>query len=372
MENFRNLIHKDGLIDISESLWKDLNKVLSKEEIISLISDVIEKENIPLPYRNMTLDETKSDFYDLWSTDCSSLINKQSFYSRYEYNKEFSSTIVEQSKVGNKSSDYFHQENRWKCDSINAPSPYRTWHTEKFRKTLLNGLWTLKYEKVDMGTLRSLIGLRKYIAAQFRPSAAKAIYQHFEAQDVLDFSSGWGDRLSAALATNSVKSYLGVDPNQNLIDGYNSQIQMAKEITGINKNAHIISLPAEDIMFPLNSYDLVFTSPPYFIIERYTQEKNQSWKRYKKIDQWLEKFLFNVLEKSWYSLKSGGHMVINISDVYCNHTNNKICDPMCDFIDSFSDSSYVGCWGLKMSKRPNSKAVGDGVFAEPIWIWKKK
>jgi hypothetical protein len=359
-------------ISISKSLWNRMNQTMSKEEIIQLISDTIEKENLPLPYRQISRMEAEKDFHELYNTDCSQLIKNGSFYSRYEYSHKFSDFYVEQSKVGNKSSDFFHQENRWKCDSINAPSPFRSWTIEKFRKTLLNALWTLKYDSVDTRKLRSAIGLRKYIASQFRPSAAKAMYQKFNAERILDFSSGWGDRLAGFLATPNAKEYYGIDPNENLQEGYRKQIEMANKLTKEDKEAIVVPSPAEDAYIEKDYFDFIFTSPPYFILERYTQEQNQSWQRYKKIDKWLEDFLFKVLRKSWDSLKSGGTMAINISDVYCNHTNNKICDPMCNFVDNFSDSEYFGCWGFKMSKRPRSKAVGEGVFAEPIWIWKKK
>jgi hypothetical protein len=370
--DYRSLIHSDNKIHIPADLWSQMNHELSQEEIIQLLSDVIEEENIPLPYREISKLEAEADFKDLLQMDCRSLIKNGSFYSRYEYNNDFADQYIDQSRTGNKSSDFFHQENRWLCNSINSPSPYRTWTTEKFRKTLFNGLWSLKYKHVDMNNIRTLIGLRKYIASQFRPTAAKAVYQHFGAKKILDFSSGWGDRLAGFLATEGAEEYFGIDPNVNLQAGYQKQIEMAKRITGKDKNAKVVPLPAEEVDIPEDYFDLVFTSPPYFIVERYTNEDNQSWQRYKKLDAWLEGFLFNVLEKSWKALKSGGIMAINISDVYCNHRNNNICDPMCDFMNSFEDSEYNGSWGFRMSKRPRSKAVGEGVFAEPIWIWKKK
>ena len=128
---------------------------------------------------------------------------------------------------------------------------------------------------------------------------------------------------------------------------------------------------AEDI-YMNEKFDTVFTSPPYFNIERYNQEDNQSWKRYKKLNNWLDGFLFPVLEKSWNALNSGGTMIINISDVYSNHTINRICDPMNDFISRLSGANYNGAIGLRMAKRPNSKAVkSDGIFVEPMWVWKK-
>jgi hypothetical protein len=91
--------------------------------------------------------------------------------------------------------------------------------------TLLNALWTLKVKEVTSETLRACIAMRKYIASQFRPSAAKALYDHFNAECVLDFSSGWGDRLNGAMSAQSVKKYIGIDPNNNLYNSYNKQIE---------------------------------------------------------------------------------------------------------------------------------------------------
>ena len=40
-----------------------------------------------------------------------------------------------------------------------------------------------------------------------------------------------------------------------------------------------------------NYFDVVFTSPPYFSVERYSHDDTQSWVRYKNIDVWNEYFL---------------------------------------------------------------------------------
>jgi hypothetical protein len=84
----------------------------------------------------------------------------------------------------------------------------------------------------------------------------------------------------------------------------------------------------------------------------------------------LDEFLFVVLENSWKGLKKGGHMIINISDVYSGHQVNKICDPMNNFIKELG-GTYVEGLGMKMAKRPNSKSHKDGVFVEPVWVWRK-
>lgn len=342
---------------------------MTRDEVKKHISDLMTSE--PMPLVDICIDEAICDFDRLINLKLSGVLKETKWCSRYEYDSNywFSDNVLTSSSVGNKSSNFFHQESRWHCDSINAPSPYRTWTTEKFRLTLLNALWSLKFEKVTEKELRQCIALRKYIASQFRPSAAKALYDLFEAEKILDTSSGWGDRLSGFMASENGKEYVGIDPNSRLVDGYNKQIDRflspCKHVTMINGRSESVKLESE-------YFDFAFTSPPYFNVERYTQDENQSFKMYKKLDDWLDNFLFKTMSNSWDALKSGGVLAINISDVYSGHKINKICDPMNDFISTLSGAKYIGAIGYEMRKRPNSNAVKqDGVFAEPIWMWRK-
>lgn len=354
---------------ISPEAWKDLNADHTKDDIKNAISSIIEENEIPVPKDDISLDLAKLDFEKLKELDATSLLKRGKTFSRYEYKYELSDLYIDTCNIGNKSSNYFHQDSRYLCDSINSPSPHRSWYTKKFRDTLLNCLWTLKFEQVDLKVLKSALHLRKYVASQFRPSAAKCIYQYFNSKKVLDFSSGWGDRLNGFLSCDNTESYLGIDPNDRLFIGYHDQL---KNYNTTHKNVVLKMECAEDVGMHTDNFDTIFTSPPYFNIERYNQEDNQSWKRYKKLNNWLDGFLFPVLEKSWNSLNSGGHMIINISDVYSNHTINKICDPMNNFMSKLYGASYGGSIGLRMAKRPNSKAVkSDGIFVEPMWVWKK-
>ena len=361
---------KDNEINISPTEWKKLNKSHSKEEIKKIISDAIEENDLPLPMREIKKRDATEGFQKLLSLDTSEIVTNESWFTRYDYKYPLGDILFGCSNIGNKASDYYQQSNRWLCDSINAPSPYRTWATEKFRLTLLNALWTLKCEEVNSKVLRTCIGLRKYIASQFRPSTAKAIYDHFGAKSILDFSSGWGDRLCGFLASDA-ESYVGIDPNERLFSQYD---QMIEHLGAGNKEIKLINKCAEDTTLGKRRFDLVFTSPPYFNIERYTQEDNQSFKKYRKIENWLESFLFKAIDLSWKHLKPDGCLVINVSDVYSNHTINKICDPMNDYISSLDGASYLGCYGYQMRTRPNSGALKGktGKFAEPMWIWKKR
>ena len=87
----------------------------------------------------------------------------------------------------------------------------------------------------------------------------------------------------------------------------------------------------------------------------------------------MQKFLFKTIELRTANLKSGGHLVINISDIYTRKKLYKICDGMNDYIASTNNFEYIGAIGLRMPKRPQSISSDTvGVFAEPIWVWKKK
>ena len=357
-------------IHITEQEWKNLNSSFSKDEIKEMISDAIEDNDLPMPLRKITKADAKKAFSELQSLYSLNVISNEGWFTRYDYKyKPTAPVLFSTTKIGNKASDFYQQYNRFLCDSINAPSPHRSWTIKKFRLTLLNALWTLKQTEVNPKVLRSCIALRKYIASQFRPATAKAVYDYFGAKDVLDFSSGWGDRLCGFLASDT-SSYVGIDPNERLFSGYT---RMIDDFNVPKKRVEMFNSCAEDVVLGDREFDLVFTSPPYFNIERYTQEDNQSFKKYRKLENWLNDFLFKAIDLSWKHLKSKGHLVLNISDVYSNHTINKICDPMNDYISTLKGSKYVGCYGYQMMKRPNSGALkGEtGKFAEPMWVWKK-
>jgi hypothetical protein len=265
--------------------------------------------------------------------------------------------------------------------------------------SLMGAAYTLKMEKIDKSTLRTMLGLRKYICSQFKPNAAKALYDYFNVKNVLDFSAGWGDRLAGFYASMNTELYVGVDPRVENHPIYEEQARYydnhltffeTKKKTAFHCDA------AEDFNFDQyeDTFDIIFTSPPYFNVERYSYDDTQSWVRYKDIDSWNSQFLHKAIDNMWPTLKSGGKLCINISDVNAGSKGGKkwqqICDPMNDFIEEYGDSDYLGCIGMEMASRPNCIGVGnavesgesnrepemikrfDGKFCEPIWIWEKK
>ena len=108
-----------------------------------------------------------------------------------------------------------------------------------------------------------------------------------------------------------------------------------------------------------NYFDTIFTSPPYFDVEKYSDEDTQSYKRYKTIDSWNKNFLHETLRLIIPTLKENGILAINIADVY--HESVKgyvdITNAMNDYIKS-QGLKYEGCIGMEMTKRFNSAGKG--------------
>jgi hypothetical protein len=364
----------DNQLIVSEDAWSKLVVKYDQEKIIKEISDAIQLFKIELPYREISLDDAKADYKALEILNAIDLIKDGDWYNKFEYEYNFIPKYIDLSNVGNKASDYFHQVERWKCDATGYPSPQKTWDTERFRLTLFKALFSLKVKEINPQVLRNIISLRKYIASQFRPSAAKAIYDYFGAERVLDFSMGWGDRLAGAYASDSVKRYVGYDPNINLVEGYINEMKLFQTLSNKKFSVSIRPQCAEDENVVDNElFDLIFTSPPYFDKEKYDQSIMQSYVKYKRFGDWMEKFLFKTIELRSKNLVKGGYLVINISDIYTRKKLYMICDTMNDYIASTGDYEYVGAMGLRMPKRPMSKSAQKaGVNGEPIWIWKKK
>ena len=375
---------------IDETDWTYIKDTFTKDDIKeSLVEVLMEYEP---PYMDITEKECLTDYKRLKGVKWNDLyINKQ-WFARSEYDWDRSDNLIKRLNVGNKASNYFQQKNRWSVDGTVSPGPLRTWNNEKFMFTLMGSLFTLKVPKVNKSVLRTCISLRKYICSQFKPNVAKGIYDRYKCKNVLDFSAGWGDRLCGFYSSEYGELFVGIDPRKENHPIYEQQAEFYKKHQTFfeNEKRHeLICEPAEDA--DLSKYegmmDIVFTSPPYFNVERYSHDDTQSWVRYKNIDVWNKNFLQKSVKKAWNCIRKGGILMVNISDVNASSGGKKdwlkICDPMNDFIKTFDDSEYVECFGMEMAKRPNSIGVGTAVndennnekesdtFGEPVWTWRK-
>lgn len=251
-----------------------------------------------------------------------------------------------------------------------------------------------------------------YTPAQFRPAAARAMYWWLKAERVLDPSCGWGDRLAGFFTTDTAKVYAGCDPNEATYAVYSEQATTYETWLGTEapnlerftirnikggpawpafrcrgvKDVLIVNGPFEDIdwaqvrdLVAPNGFDLAFTSPPYFAVEKYAagtpSADNQSWSRYTTFeDGWLKQFLFVVCDTLAEMVRPGGIVALNIVDPLIKDTRNKACDPMVEHLVE-QGMTYLGVVPMVMPKKPGTNAEQNKIkthdYSEPVWVWSK-
>jgi len=402
---FDKFYNMDPYLEIDEKEWEYIKNTFDKEDVKESLAKVAMTYEIP--YAEISKKDAHRDYLKLKGMKHTDILVNGEWFARegteYTYNLNFQGKqqYFRRLNAGNSSSNYFQQKNRWSVDGSVSPGPQRTWETEKFMTSLMGSAYSLKMPKINRNVLRTMIGLRKYICAQFKPNVAKVLYDKLGSKNVLDFSAGWGDRLAGFYASETSEYYVGIDPRKENHPIYEEQSEFYdthRSLFETQKRAEFICSPAEEVDFTKykDTFDTVFTSPPYFNVERYSYDDTQSWVKYKEINEWNEQFLQRTLKNLWCSLKSGGYLLVNISDVYTNSKWStdrgwlEICNPMNNFLSTFSDSEYQGCIGMELAKRPNSGGAGtakskdyteealkkaeetkDKTFCEPIWIWRK-
>jgi len=198
----------------------------------------------------------------------------------------------------NSLTDYFTEKVRIKCKFGKYLSPLEYYQKNK-----------QKYNKInDIISLRERLFNETRFCNNFRVSVVLAILKTFKVKKYLDISAGWGDRLLASLLYK-VKLYCGVDPNKDLHQYYNQMI----ETFSTNKNKFIlIEGGFETAELPNTKFDLVFSSPPFFDLEKYSNYDNDSLTKYKTEKNWCDNFLMTSIMKAYNYLEKNGHMILYI------------------------------------------------------------
>lgn len=250
-----------------------------------------------------------------------------------------------------------------KCGKMRTPMEVFT-DDEMFRKVIT--------KRIKLGDNISDNGIRKMLkvfsgtqaVSNFRPTTAKFIYDKFAGDGVVyDMSSGFGGRLVGAMASDRVKEYIGVEPSTRTFEGLQKLILDLKEDCGIDKKIQIQKTGSE-VFSPKaleRSVDLCFTSPPYFDMEKYSDEDTQSYIKFPTRQKWMDEFLMKTMDNCYDMLKDDGYLIVNIADV---RTYPDLCN---DFLERMSIK-----WDLKDTyKYALSGLFKYGFKYEPIYVFKK-
>ncbi len=189
-------------------------------------------------------------------------------------------------------------------------SPSELYNNDEKFKDAINRCFELGNKPTEANIrriLRTRDGVRSVV--NFKPVIAKYIYDNYAPINgkVLDPCAGYGGRLTGLISTNKNLLYHGIDPcpetavgNTQLAAFYSRQYEpITRELKWKFRFSHDLGC-AEDILPGLadQSYDLVFTSPPYFNVEQYDNLPNQSYMRYADYESWRDKFLSVLIQES--------------------------------------------------------------------------
>jgi tRNA1(Val) A37 N6-methylase TrmN6 len=156
--------------------------------------------------------------------------------------------------------------------------------------------------------------MHRITVSNFRPTVARALLHRYSGsgETVLDFSAGYGGRLLGALTLS--RNYTGIDPSRAQFRGLNSMVK--SKLSHSCASARLIQGCAEEILptWDRASFSVVFSSPPYFNRERYSDEPTQSYLRYPTYEEWKKQFLTVILGESFRLLEKGGHLLLNIAN----------------------------------------------------------
>ena len=78
---------------------------------------------------------------------------------------------------------------------------------------------------------------------------------------------------------------------------------------------------SEDLQLTPNSVDFAFSCPPFYGLERYSEEDTQSINRYPDYQDWLENYVRPTVRNCYAALKDSGLYGVDITDI--NWKNKK-------------------------------------------------
>ena len=346
-----------------ENLFKTNKRVwdsLSAEDCNLFVEDVFNhyKRN-GFPYPHYTNSELWDDFNAL----------------KGQYLHDITDNIIVGNNAGRKLPTIM-MPHIWGVKSYGWRSPIETFESDKYLRITIQKVLQLSPSMSD-SSIRSLLGMAQGAqkVSNFRPSVAKRLYDNYAGEGrVIDFSSGFGGRLTGAFASQQVHSYVGFEPASKTFNGLQKIISfLSQDKTLLLDNVRIHNLGSENNWKELHdkyltNADLCFSSPPYFDTERYSDEETQSYMKFPSKHNWRDNFLVKVVENCMAALKSGGYLLLNIANV------KRYPELEADAVAICKECGFVHeqtLW-MVMSTLPGGKSTPEKVKTEPIFVFRKE
>lgn len=273
-------------------------------------------------------------------------------------------TMSPRCRIGNNVVDYFtftqrlHTRGKYNVNFFEFVANIDTFKQKDFIKNMLTYYENVKNKnktKHEMVVYKEVYNICISAINIIRPLVYMEIYCKYNPASILDFCAGWGGAAVAATALN-IPNYIGIEINTNLKEQYSNLIQYLNHVsyeTNLKKGTtpskiQMIFDDALNVNYDEMFYDLVFTSPPYYFIQKY--ENNVLYKSKKEMD---ELFYIPLFTKTYNGLQKGGYYAINV----CKEVYDNV------LISLFGPAHDI--YSYKKSKRQND-------YNEMVYVWQKK
>ena len=257
----------------------------------------------------------------------------------------------------------------------------------------------INYGVEDVGVLRIRvfargqklfpIGLRAFRTAlrqpatNFPPLTAKYLYEKFtenfkdqEQIKIWDPSAGWGGRILGAMCVeNDVRRihYIGTDPNtDHTTTGDRTKYHELADFYNKHTNSPFATNPPHTYEFyqcgseemkdqpDFQKYkgklDIVFTSPPYFAKEIYSDDPGQCSTKFNTFDSWVDGFLRPTLQTASEWLAPDRYLLWNIADAKFSGCILPLEQLSCDILKSLG-MVYVGKLKMVLANGPANNRI---------------
>lgn len=206
----------------------------------------------------------------------------------------------------------------------------------------------------------------------FKPQNARAIVEYLCPVlwgNVYDYSAGYGGRLLGISGSNMSYNYTAVDPNTETIEYLHYLNDCIYDSIGrrgqLHKNVSEVYQP-EDV-------DLAFSSPPYFNLEKYSDEPTQCMNQFNTLDEWFEGYVVPTMQNIHKGLNSDGVFATNIADYKIGgKTEFKVCERWIETAEKLG-FKYRQTIKMMLNTRPgvgNDKVAGREKF-EGVYVFTK-
>lgn len=220
-------------------------------------------------------------------------------------------------------------------------------------------------------------------AVNFPPLTAKYLYEKFTEEiktqpqiNIWDPSSGWGGRILGAMCVeNDTRhiNYIGTDPNtdHNTENGRTKYHELADFYNKHTDSPFATNPPHSFEFYQCGSeemckqpgfqkykgkLDLVFTSPPYFAKELYSDDPTQSATKFNTFDTWVDGFLRPTLETAVEWLAPNRYLLWNIADAKFANQMLPLEKISCDILESLG-MKYEGKLKMALAQMPGGNRV---------------